>query len=129
MAINFLWWAAQPILFGAAITNIQTTDLFGETIKTNMARPMGFFESLIDFNIKNPIIFVWAYLSVMLKYKKATLGQIAANTAVINEEGSDDLSWSTALKRGIIERHYKHYFFLNCFRSFNVFCRRKENIT
>ncbi|NCB45582.1 hypothetical protein EOM81_01080 [bacterium] len=102
MAINFLWWVAQPILFGAAITNIQTTDLFGETIKTNMARPMGFFESLIDFNIRNPIIFVWAYLSVMLKYKKATLGQIAANTAVINEEGSDDLSWSTALKRGII---------------------------
>lgn len=102
LVINLFWWVAQPILFGSSTANIQTTDVFGGTIKTNMERPMGIFESLIDFNIKNPILFVWAYLSVMLKYKKATLGQIAANTAVINEDGSDDLSWSTAAKRGIM---------------------------
>jgi class 3 adenylate cyclase/uncharacterized RDD family membrane protein YckC len=100
-SLRLAWWVAQPILFGKMTSVVTTQNLLSETINTKVLRPMGLIEAFINLNVHTPLVFIWLYFSVFLKFKNATIGQLIAKTSVLNEDGTSELSWKVAMIRSI----------------------------
>ncbi len=92
------WWPVQRVVFGSASLssaafydlsyadqkNYRLSDAEGDG---NYYRKFGWIEFFADFNIRWPFFPVFLYLGVFWWVKGATLGQIAAHTAVLTEGG------------------------------------------
>lgn len=100
-ALKVSWWITQPILFGPLTNVVATQNILTETTNTAVTRPLGLIEAFVNFHVNMPLVFIWLYFSVFLKFKNATIGQLVAKTSVLNEDGTSNLSWKVAMVRSI----------------------------
>ncbi|OGK12239.1 MAG: hypothetical protein A2W80_02320 [Candidatus Riflebacteria bacterium GWC2_50_8] len=105
--LSMAWWPVQRIVYGPT----QSVEQFSENInnwrteliggKYVMVRNQGIIESFVSLNIQYPLPLFWLYFTLFWKIKKATPGQIASGTAVVDEGGSD-ISFGRAAKRSAL---------------------------
>lgn len=100
-ALKVSWRITQPILFGPLTNVVATQNILAETTNTAVTRPLGLIEAFVNFHVNMPLVFIWLYFSVFLKFKNATIGQLVAKTSVLNEDGTSNLSWKVAMVRSI----------------------------
>lgn len=122
VGINIAWWPAQRILFGSSSVKASEYNPFNHQGwnyeergygQQFYVRPRGLIEWTVDVNIRYPIILLWFYFAFFWKFKHATPGQIAAGTAVIQEDGTAEISPALAAKRSAM-------FLVSCFTIFGI---------
>lgn len=109
-ALKMAWWPVQRIIYGPAyvhsyeeIKGEESNWVSGEINgQWAMFRNRGIIEWTMDINIKYPILLLWLYFTISWKLKQASPGQIATGTAVVNDDGSRDISLPGAAKRSLI---------------------------
>lgn len=106
--LTMAWWPVQRIVYGPTQSVDQyvenTSNWSAEFIdgKYVMVRNQGIVESFISLNIRYPLPLFWLYFAIFWKIKRATPGQIASNTAVVDEGGSTEISFGLAAKRSAL---------------------------
>ncbi len=110
MALRGLWWPVHRIVYGPLTVssyqdisgdrnNWDTTYVDGKAVIT---RSMNAAEWIVNLNVNYPILFYWLYFAAFWKFRKASPGQIATGTAVIDENGDTDLPLLLVFKRSAI---------------------------
>ena len=107
MALRMAWWPVQRIVYGATQAEALgefSSEWRSEMVDDNyvMVRDQGLIEAFVSLNIRYPILLVWFYFAIFWKIRHATPGQIASGTAVVDENGSTDISFGLAAKRSAI---------------------------
>lgn len=121
VALKMAWWPVQRIVFGVAYVHsydeIQGVSSNWQEGMANgkwaMFRKRGMLEWIVDVNVKYPVILLWLYFAIFWKIKQASPGQIASGTAIVNEDGSRDITLFTAIKRSAL-------FLFSCFTIFGL---------
>ncbi|MDD5091697.1 MAG: adenylate/guanylate cyclase domain-containing protein [Candidatus Wallbacteria bacterium] len=112
--LNAGWWVSRRMAFGnLTISEKEFSKLDGVTGysryhpvtstdgKLSYHRKSTFIESLINFNIRYPLLFLLLYFAASWKLRGASLGQVVCHTAVVTENGQP-LEWLQAFKRSAL---------------------------
>jgi class 3 adenylate cyclase/uncharacterized RDD family membrane protein YckC len=85
VSLKIAWWPIQKILFGTP----EYTD-------------PGLLELMMSMAFRYPFVLFWLYFVIFWKFRQASPGQIAVGTAVVDESGSFNLSFSVLAKRSLL---------------------------
>lgn len=133
-----VWWPVQSIVFGKQHISMAEFEIMRENKMKGLAgaeyknvyesmrrdyiqrfvgkefvylRPHGLAEKLISFNMEYPILLLALYMAFFWMVKGASPGQIAAQNAVVRDDGSP-IDAVTAVKRAFIFAASVAFFFL-----------------
>lgn len=107
LVLKTAWWPVQRVVYGPT-TAASYQDISGSSDSWNtenidgkrmVVRSLGMIEWLINFNIHFPVVLFWVYFAIFWKLKQASPGQIAAGTAVVEEDGNANLPIALVAKR------------------------------
>lgn len=121
VGIRVAWWPVQRVVFGAE--SVAASDFnydyhggwafVDDGRQGSYFRPKKPFEWLVDVNVKFPVLIFLVFFAAFWKIKHATPGQIAAGTAVVQQDGTAEIHWPLAFKRSAM-------FMISCFTIFGV---------
>lgn len=105
VSMRMAWWPVQHIVFGpatAAQMNSSTENWSYNYDKSIWIRNQSIIEWAISTNVNYPVLLLWIYFAVFWKLKQASPGQIASGNAVVQDDGTRDISITLALKRSAL---------------------------
>lgn len=139
-----VWWPVQSIAFGKQYMSATEYELMAEAKLKGLkspeyskaydslrrdytrkyvgnefvfVRPKGFAESILSLNMEYPLLLLALYLAIFWIIKGASPGQIAAQNAVVKDDGSP-LDAITAVKRAFIFTASVAFFFIGVLMIF-----------